>query len=208
MNVSHSPHGKTRSFRVISAGVAGWVRNVKYSIDSIPEENERRIQKSIRDGNFRQEDILRITRDGKAYWHEKGAEQSFVYTIPPDVTDYVSLLHELRGGPPLRTGEQRNIVLALDAGLHPLTIRAVRSETLRINGQSFQATLHEIDTASEILFSRNFPRSIWISEHNPLILRMEIQSRHGRINADLVTWEENGAPVDWSRLQSPPYTAE
>lgn len=196
MDVHQTPFGLHRRFIVESTGLAGRLKKVEYRIESVPEPAGITVRKFIRDRGFQQTDKL-ILSEGYARWYEQGAEKPLVYELPEDVTDYVSLLQNLRGDVPLNPGETREVMLALDGGLHDLQLEAVRKEFIQANGSNTPAIFHELETTSDILFSRNMPRGFWLSTRHNLILRMQIQSQHGTVMANLVEWQRDGKDIDW-----------
>lgn len=201
MEVRLTDEGVFRTFRVESSGVVSWFKTVEYQIDSLSTDAFVRVKKRIRDGKYSQTDELWIA-DGHAAWKEEGRKEVMKYEVPEGVTDYVSLLQTMRGADLLSPGESRKVMLAMDGGLHALTVKAVRRKKLEWKGRKTPATLHELTTSSKVLFSRNTPRGFWLADEFNLILKMEIQTRYGRVRAHLAEWKRNGVEVEYSSSEA------
>lgn len=194
MEARAAKEGLVRSFRVDSAGIAGWFRTIHYHITSTTSENRISVRKRIRDGKFSQTDVL-VIEGTNARWREQGRKEPVDYQVPDGVVDYVSLLQNMRGASPLSPGETRSITLAMDGGLHQVDIKASHHETLKWNGSQIPTTVHKLETDSEVLFSRNSPRAFWVVKDRNLILKMTIQTRRGKVHGHLKEWTRSGKDV-------------
>lgn len=186
---------KSKSFEVKSTGFAGFFKSIAYKIDMEQFAKKVTVKKNIKDGKFVQKDTLVII-DDLAKWKNESSGEVSQYDVPHDVYDYVSMLDTIRSKKKLNVGESMEISLALDGGLHTVTITATTKSIEEWKGVKLPVILYELSTTSPILFSRNMPKVFSVSENEDVIIYMKIQTGRGLVHAKLDEWIINGEAVD------------
>lgn len=176
---------------------------IECRIESTPDGPRHTVAKKMGERDFAQDDTLELWPDaGRAVWSNAVSNTVHAFEVPKGSKDFVSFFFDLREaarGERLNAGGEYRLVM--DGALHALEIKTGPAELLRTPQGREEAIPVRALSKSPALFSRNRPRSVWISATQPVVLSADVQTGFGAVRATLVRWEVDGQPVE--RATSP-----
>lgn len=157
------------------------------------------VTKVIHESTFQQHDILILRPNRKkAEWTNVLEERFVEYEIPEQARDYVSFFFAMREALQTIRDTNNDFQLVMDEGIHALEIK-IGDKTNRVKTAKGKAPALSVDAISKspVLFSRNKPRSIWVSTTHPIILSTEASTKFGPVRIALKSWNQNGEEMNW-----------
>jgi hypothetical protein len=163
------------------------------------------VVKKVAEKNFTQDDTLVLWPEaGRAIWTNAAKSTVREFEVPAGSRDFVSFFYDLRDAAAAGSwGETGDYQLVMDGGLHPLTLQVGPSKRVRTRQGRLAAIAVQAKSSSPDLFSRNHPRSVWVSADLPVVLLADVDTRFGAVRATLAQWQIDGESV-LDRLAGPP----
>ena len=179
---------------------------IECRIESTPEGRRHTLTKKMGEKDFTQDDVLTFWPDaGRALWSNALQKTSREFPVPPSARDFVSFFFDLRdsanGGPWNARGDYQ---LVMDDGVHALEIRSGEARLRRVPGGRLPLIPVEAISKSPVLFSRNRPRTIWVSAAQPVVIYADVDTRFGTVRGTLAKWTLDGLPLDPASPRPPP----
>ncbi len=190
-----------RSMQAKSHGFVSLLRRVDNRIASERMDVDDRVvsyrvSKQIREGWFRQDDDLHIDpQSGTAWWVDHHNRVEARYEIPPDVSDYVTMLFDIRRHGRKALNEPVAYRLAMDDDVHAFEIMMVGTGRVKTAFGWMDAHQLRVVSHSTNLFKRNVPGAMWVCPESSMILSMEARTILGNVRSVLSRWEVNGEDV-------------
>jgi hypothetical protein len=155
------------------------------------------VVKKVAEKNFTQDDTLVLWPEaGRAIWTNAAKATVREFEVPAGSRDFVSFFYDLRDAAAAGSwGETGEYQLVMDGGLHPLTLQVGPTKRIRARQGRLAAIAVKAESLSPDLFSRNRPRSVWVSADLPVVLLADVDTRLGAVRATLAKWQIDGESV-------------
>lgn len=150
----------------------------------------RRFEKHLREGRYRQDQVVRFEQEaGRAVYHD-GRE----FSIPPATYDVIAAFQRLRTLP-LEVGRELFLDSHADRKNYPIKIKVVRRERLSVPAGEFSCLVIEPTLKSGAFFKGEGKLTIWLTDDARRIpVQMKSKIPVGSIAAVLTCLERPDSP--------------